>query len=385
MSIVDGFPPQLLAQPAAIRLAYFQSKVVAHPRLKEVHEALLQAISQPANASLIFVFGPTGVGKTTLRLRVEQQLLQEALPNLAEDPGCRPVVALEAVAPESGNFNWKEYYTRALIALDEPLLAHKCDYGVPGVYHDDSGHLVIAQGVIIARLRRALEHCLRHRRPLALIIDEAQHFQKMASSRRLLDQMDTIKSLAGMTGAVHVLVGTYELLTLTDLSAQLSRRSIDIHFPRYRAECVEDVTAFKSVLLTFQRHLPLPEETELVSRYDYFYERSVGCVGILKNWLDRTLSAALADNQTTLTHSYLDQFALPTRKLLRIAREIQVGEAALLARAEARAELRHLLGMEPEPAAANRARPGPTRPRQAGRLGQRQPKRDPVGTNGREP
>lgn len=385
MTRPDGFPPQLLAQPVAARLTYFQNKVVAHPRLKEAHQMLIQAINQPANASLIFVFGPTGVGKTTLRRRVEQQLLQEALPVLAQDPGCCPVVSLEAVAPESGNFNWKEYYTRALTALDEPLLAHKCHYDVPGIYHDDEGRLVITQGVLIAKLRRALEQCLRHRRPAAFIVDEAQHLQKMASGRRLLDQMDTIKSLAGMTGTVHVLVGTYELLTLTDLSAQLSRRSLDIHFPRYRADCAGDVTAFKSVLLTFQRHLPLPQEPDLVGRYDYFYEHSVGCVGVLKNWLDRTLAAALADDLATLTPAYLDRFAVPTRKLLRLARDIQAGEAALVERAEAQAELRHLLGMTPEAAAAQTAQPGLTPPRRTGRVGQRQPKRDPVGVNGREP
>jgi len=28
---------------------------------------------------------------------------------------------VEAVAPESGQFNWKDYYMRALAALDEPL------------------------------------------------------------------------------------------------------------------------------------------------------------------------------------------------------------------------------------------------------------------------
>jgi len=385
MTTPDGFPPQLLAQPVAARLAYFQNKVVAHPRLKEAHQTLIQAINQPANASLIFVFGPTGVGKTTLRRRIEQQLLQEALPILAQDPGRCPVVSLEAVAPELGNFNWKDYYMRALIALDEPLLAHKCDYGVSGIYHDDTGQLVIAQGVVIAKLRRALEQCLRHRRLTALIVDEAQHLQKMASGRRLLDQMDTIKSLAGMTGTVHVLVGTYELLTLTDLSAQLSRRSIDIHFPRYRADCAGDVTAFKSVLLTFQRHLPLAKEPDLVGRYDYFYEHSVGCVGILKNWLDRTLAAALADDQATLTPAYLDHLAVPTRKLLRLAREIQAGEAALVDREEGRAELRHFLGLMPEAATTRIAEPGTTRPRQTRRVGQRQPKRDPVGANGHEP
>ena len=33
----EGFPRELLGQPKEARLAYFLGKVVAHPRLKEVH------------------------------------------------------------------------------------------------------------------------------------------------------------------------------------------------------------------------------------------------------------------------------------------------------------------------------------------------------------
>jgi hypothetical protein len=127
MARSDAFPPDLLARPTAARLTYFVDKVVAHPRLKEAHQALWDALHQPTGASLILVCGPTGVGKTTLRRRVERQLIEEALPALEQDPGRFPVVSLEAVASESCQFNWKDYYIRALTALEEPLVPHKID------------------------------------------------------------------------------------------------------------------------------------------------------------------------------------------------------------------------------------------------------------------
>ena len=129
MSINIGFPLALLKQPVAERLAYFEAYTVAHPLLKEAHDALIRAIRSPAGASLIFVYGPSGVGKTTLRLRVEQRLMQEALPELEINRGRIPVVGVEAVAPAERNFSWKDYYTRALIALEEPLIDNKIDYG----------------------------------------------------------------------------------------------------------------------------------------------------------------------------------------------------------------------------------------------------------------
>src|ERR1700738_2457760 len=125
MPSTDSFPRELLVEPPEVRMGYFAAKVVAHPRLAAAHQAVRDALRQPAGASLILVHGPTGVGKTTLRLRLEQQLLSEAWREMRHDPSRVPVIAVEAVAPESGQFNWKDYYVRALAALDEPLMAHK--------------------------------------------------------------------------------------------------------------------------------------------------------------------------------------------------------------------------------------------------------------------
>lgn len=390
MTTADRFPPDLLKQPIPTRLAYFVGKVVAHPRLTEVHQQLVRAIQEPAGAALILVFGPTGVGKTTLRRRVEQQLREAALPALARDPGRIPVVGLEAVAGEAGQFNWKDYYTRALLALDEPLIPHKILDGRREVRPDGSGGLLLGQ-TAAPELRRALEQCLLQRRPTAVIVDEAQHLKKMASGRRLLDQMDVLKSLAALTQTVHVLLGTYELLGLSTLSGQLSRRSHEIHFGRYRAEASADLRAFQSVLFTFQRHLPLAQEPDLVGRTDYLYEQSVGCIGVLKDWLNRALAAALEEESATLTAHHLERQAAPARKLLSLAREIQEGEAALREDGREREEVRRLLGLHAEPLlretraaqpAATPGEPSTASRRPAARVAERLPSRDPVGVGG---
>jgi flagellar biosynthesis GTPase FlhF len=68
----------------------------------QAKEALVNAIRGAEPNSLIFVFGPTGVGKTTLRLKTEQLIAAEMLNELREDRSRIPVVSVEAVAPESG-------------------------------------------------------------------------------------------------------------------------------------------------------------------------------------------------------------------------------------------------------------------------------------------
>src|SRR5713226_201680 len=100
-----------------LRLDHFRAYTVAHPRLVEGKEILMNAIQGAEPNSLIFVFGPTGVGKTTLRLRIEQLISAELLSELHEDLTRIPVVSIEAVAPESGSFNWRDHYTRLLHQL----------------------------------------------------------------------------------------------------------------------------------------------------------------------------------------------------------------------------------------------------------------------------
>jgi hypothetical protein len=66
---------------------------------------------------------------------------------------------------------------------------------------------------------------------------------------------------------------------------------------------------------------------------------------VLKNWLNRALADALANDAVTLTRRHLDRQALPTRTLLNLARESAEGEAALRDDPRGRDQLRSLLGL----------------------------------------
>jgi len=374
----DGRPPDLLAQPPSVRIQHFKDFAIAHPLLVEAKNRLLEAIMESAPNSIVIVLGPTGVGKTTLLAKIRQLLGATAAVQAPADSGRLAVVAMEATPPESRTFSWRSHFKRLLLEMNDSLVdckrrAHSADRApqMMSAYPNDRG--------VTADYRYAVEQALRYRRPSAVLIDEAQHLFALASGRSLEDQFNVVKALANRCNTVHVLCGTYDLLRIRNLSGQLSRRSIDIHLPRYDVAKAADRRIFGKILQTFAEQMPLPEQPDLTRHWEYLYERSIGCVGILKDWLVKAFSTAVRQSAPTVSLKHLEKYALSVPQCDRLIEEATRGEAQFREDNDAACRLRLRLGF-PErtrqpvaavPASANR--PDRQRP------GLRYPKRDAVG------
>lgn len=317
------------------RLREFK-RTIAHPHLITMCQALHKAIQEPDGASLVFVCGPTGVGKTAMKNQVIRAVVTETLPALQEDRDRVPILSTLARPPLGGSFSWNDFLQSSLLALEQPLIDRKDAFDA----NDDEDNIVPTHSDehrvqyrplkgTSYNLRNALETAIRRRRPAAVIIDDAHHMGKVSGRGQLQNQLDCIRSLAEITETVHVLIGTYELLLLCNISAQLIRRSLILHFPRY-GSTNEELSQFKGVLNTFQKLLPFEEETDvLLEHWDFCYERSLGCIGILHDMLVRALYAALWANEKTLSQKYLKQCALSKAECDAMMREINEGEREL--------------------------------------------------------
>jgi hypothetical protein len=352
-----------------------------------MHDQVLQAIREPAGASLIFILGPTGVGKTTLVSRLMRQITCDLLPELEQDRERLPVAGIEAEAPTHGNYDFKQHFKRSLKALGEILIEYRLDLTWQLLEARQKGSIIINAKTNAGALRNSLEDSLKRRRPAAFFIDEAHHLGKVAGGRKFQDHLDVIKSLANTAETMHVLVGTYELQLLLNLSDQLSRRSRTFHFERYRSGQTVDVKAFQNIVWNFQQRLPFPEQRDLREHSQYLMERSLGCVGILKGWFIRAADVALDRGAVTLTIDHLKQYEPADAEWRSIATALLEGEEALR---ESEAELESLRfrlqqrvsatkanRRKKTPAVTNQAPEGPGRPRR--HPGERRPQRDPVG------
>ncbi|MED4853034.1 AAA family ATPase [Caldifermentibacillus hisashii] len=382
---LSQFPIELLEKPIIERINYFDNFKVNHPIISDLLGELMVDIFNKGNHSILYVFGPTGVGKTTLYNKVLEKLNDKEALNIKNNPGIIPFLGTRAIAPESGNFDWKDFYIRTLEDLNEPLIHKKVllkkeDELKYGAYHNDKS---------TKAYRKSIENALKYRNSSVFLIDEAQHLAKIGSGKKLLNQMDVIKSLAAETGTLIVLFGTYGLQNFLNLSDQLSRRGKEFHFPRYRYNNEQERDLFVDILYTFFAHLPMKMEKEeienkLLAHSDFFYERSLGCIGILKDWIARTYRLSLLNGYED--RLIIDNFyntALTVSQCLTIAEEITNGEKQQEENEEQRLLLLNKIGMDPfqsEPEKGSKVNNN-KETKQKKRVGERKPKRDQVGVD----
>lgn len=166
---------------------------------------------------------------------------------------------------------------------------------------------------------------------------------------------------------------------------------LSVHFPRYQLENPEDCSAFQGALLALLKQACLAvsgreaKKTELQTLMDHwplFYRGCLGCVGVLKGWLIRTVSAALRKGDARLTLERVREQELVEASLADMAADIVAGEQQVALTSVDRSQLNSLLQMEssemaPAPTSAVDAKQTRTR-RTSTRPGTRKPKRDVV-------
>jgi hypothetical protein len=195
-------------------------------------------------------------------------------------------------------------------------------------------------------MREAVEYALERLHVKAVFIDEAQHLMRVETPFKPVDQLDWLKGMTNRTNVLHILVGNYELYDFRNLSGQAARRSRDLHFPRYHLESKVECEEFVGALRCLLERVPLIcDLDDLLSHWRWFAEWSIGCVGILRDWVVDTVAALYEDGGTTLTMGTLKEYALQPDQRVRLEMEARAGEHKIeVGKARSQQQLEELLG-----------------------------------------
>ncbi|MDT7836272.1 AAA family ATPase [Aquabacterium sp. OR-4] len=367
------------------RLAAFRAKRIKHTSVGEAFGTLIGALQQPRPESVIVLVGPSGVGKSTLVAAAEDRLQKIHAERMARDPGFLPYLSSRAPTPLDGHFNWKDLHIRFLVNAAEVLIDRRV---LPRFEMNlDGRKLDSTKGLVREELRRSLESLVRNRNVPVIMIDEASALLRLKRGSVPSLQFEILKSLAVELKIPIVLIGAYDLLGILEGTGQLLRRSQIIHLQRYRSHpSIGGVDhSFTEALGNLINAIDLPKEEGLAEHFDFFHFKSLGCIGVLKDWLDRAFVMALSDpdGRHCISRAILEATALPNGQIRRLDAEATAGELKLLEIEDT--QLAKELGLDYTPSLYLRApeivapEPAPTAKRRTGRAGLRGPSRDPVG------
>ncbi|WP_175672223.1 TniB family NTP-binding protein [Burkholderia ambifaria] len=367
--------------PQYAALLKFQSRRVMHLRLKEALDSLGD-VGNPSRAdSFMALVGPSGVGKSVAVEEFIKRINMSYATELESDPSFVPAILVRLPAPIRGDFNWKDAFVRTLERFNEPLIRRKV---IQRMLVELDGEVIGNLPSLVAEeLRRALRSCVIHRGAKIIAFDEASHLFIVRSRSQLSLQLQLVKSLKNDIEIPMILAATYELIKPENFDSQLLRRSDVVHFRRYTAEDLLSGNSygnsFRDAIHTMLNALPVEWDQILMNHADYFLMRSVGCVGILKTWLQRALERALHHN-LPVDGTLLEATAFSNYKLMTMLKEAVAGEALLKDIKED--DLARELGFDYTPTTSSH-KPSPSsesrRPVRKRRPGTRKPGRDPIG------
>jgi len=317
--------------PESRMIDEFNRKRVRHLRVEEMFGTLNKICTAGCNESVIAVIGSTGVGKSALLRQFVSGVNAAYAAAMEKDPAMLPAVYLELPTPIAGDANWKDIFIRLLNAMKEPMVDRKTAHAL----HPDSRHKAMnypPRGVA-EELRRSLLDCVHNRNTKVIVLDEGRNLFYSRSSLRHSLQLDLVKSLSNDIKIPIVIGSSYDLLNTDNFHGQLARRTRILHFERYsEADMVKGNpygVSFRDALYSLLHALPVLWDRDFLKRSDYFLMYSVGCIGILKNWLERSLVDALDLNQP-VDADLIEKNRFKKKDLRLILDEAKSGEEQLI-------------------------------------------------------
>src|SRR6266581_3271242 len=320
------------------RLAALQQYKIKHASLEKMDTLLMNAIDEHTSYTILALYGPSGVGKSTVMKRIAERCREE------EPDSCVvPVMVVQASPEDVGSAARLDFYRQVLHQLRGHVAVRDRILNLPLARERGKKSTDPAEWL---EMRDAVSYALDLLKVKAVCIDEAQHLMQADAAQKPSIQLDWLKSLTNRSNLLYILVGNFSLYDFCHLNGQLARRVREEQFCRYHLESQADAVEFTSALKVLLEQVPLQVNIpEMLTHWKWFGEWSIGCIGILSEWVVETASTLCRAGETVLTLEALAKHALKPAQRLKLETEARTGEFKIEeAKKESERELQRLLG-----------------------------------------
>lgn len=320
------------------RLAALQQYKIKHASLEKMDTLLMNAIDEHTSYGILALYGPSGVGKSTVMKRIAVRCREEE-----RDSSVVPVVVVQASPEDVGSAARLDFYRQVLNQLRAHVAVRDRILNLPLASVRGKKSTDPAEWL---ELRDAISYALDLLKVKAVGIDEAQHLMQADATQKPSIQLDWLKSLTNRSNLIYILLGNFSLYDFCHLNGQIARRVREEQFCRYHLDQQDDAVEFTSALKMLLEQVPLQVNIpEMLTHWKWFGEWSIGCIGILSDWVVETASTLCRAGETTLTLEALAKHALKPARRLKLETEARTGEFKIEeAKKESERELQRLLG-----------------------------------------
>lgn len=277
------------------------SKVLPHPIFDGIYQDLLRFVKNRELSNMLLVIGPSGIGKTTLQSYILYQL--SIFTSERESYG--PPIYLEL----DGDFTWRSFYEDLLEKLGDTGL-QKADFEQDLLDIIDGKPTKSNRNVTVAKLRKAAMKRISQVNPIAILLDECHHFCEDLSKKIVRKNLNNLKTFVNKSTARLLLFGTHDAHPLLNANEQLSRRVQNLYFRPYQNDNEDDITAFVSAFKTLCLDKNLEVSPKIKDDIKFIYDHSLGCVGVLAEWISRC-----ADKLSSIDSNILDHEIMRSEKI----------------------------------------------------------------------
>ncbi len=314
-------------------------RLVQHPGYELPRKRLRYALDDHRAGHMVFIIGPSGVGKTTMRRSVMQEMFG--------NPACwgrgrTPVVETFAMLPHGAYFSSREL-VRAL--LDE-LHAPKLDWLLHG-----SNLTEAAKKAIKAELAACAKIWEQLRPKRGTEGDYWGMFQRSLQARGckyvsldqvtalLVNHRDTspadhtlhLMALAESAGVMFVMTGVHHASRLWAVHSELRRRVVTVWVPPYSDKRKEDRVPFLRLLRSMSTKYPLSSADLLTGMASDVLAATGGVFAELIQLLDRAKSRALEENSARILKRHIESSYYADSDLAALWSDIELFEQAMKA------------------------------------------------------